>query len=138
MPSWVFVVAVECSFGQYAMPILQLENITRYSMYMMIAYQNNEKKPADSAKVKLEDIKEEDEPVENKTYGTMNQGEHKLEIKEEVKSAENRRDLELREAKERTANEAANTIREQIEAAKRELSEGASNARQLANEFSAI
>lgn len=58
-------------------------------------------------------------------------------LREDVKSAENRRDLELREAKERTANEAANTIREQIEAAKRELSEGASNARQLANEFSA-
>jgi hypothetical protein len=47
----------------------------------------------------LEDIKEEDEPVENKTYGTMNQGEHKLEIKEEVKSAESKdvRKLEIKE-----------------------------------------
>lgn len=58
-----------------------------------------QRKPVDSAEAKLEDIKEEKEPVENKTYGTMNQGEHKLEIKEEVKSAESKdvRKLEIKE-----------------------------------------
>lgn len=57
-------------------------------------------------------------------------------LREEVKGAENRRDTELREAKERNANDAAAAVREQIESIKQEFSQGADNARQLANEFS--